>query len=105
MNNDIVAALHAVHKRYGTTHALDGVDLTLHRGEVYALLGPNGAGKTTAISVLLGLVRADAGAVQLFDSPPRDLAARRRVGEMLQRASLPEQLGVGELLAHHRSDY
>jgi ABC-2 type transport system ATP-binding protein len=105
MTHDIVAALHAVHKRYGAARALDGVDLNLHRGEVYALLGPNGAGKTTAISVLLGLVRPDQGAARLFDSTPQDLAARRRVGVMLQSASLPEQLSVGELLGLTRSYY
>jgi len=105
MNNEIVAALHAVRKRYGSVQALDGVDLNLRRGEVYALLGPNGAGKTTAISVLLGLVRPEEGAVKLFDSTPQDLAARRRVGVMLQSANLPEQLTVGELLALTRSYY
>ncbi len=48
-------------KRFGTTLALDGVDLDIQAGEFFALLGPNGAGKTTLISVVAGLVRADQG--------------------------------------------
>ncbi len=58
-------------KRFGATVALDGVDLILDEGEVRGLLGPNGAGKTTLLRILLGLVRADAGSVELFDRPVR----------------------------------
>ena len=43
-------------KRYGTVVAVDGVDLTVHAGDVYGFLGPNGAGKTTAMRILLGLI-------------------------------------------------
>jgi ABC-2 type transport system ATP-binding protein len=53
-------------KRYGDTLALDGLDLTVVRGEVYAYLGPNGAGKTTTIRLLLGLHRPSAGRAELF---------------------------------------
>ncbi len=53
-------------KRYGTTVALDALDLTVHPGEVYGYLGPNGAGKTTTIRLLLGLHRPSAGRAQLF---------------------------------------
>jgi ABC-2 type transport system ATP-binding protein len=53
-------------KRYGATVALDGLDLTVRRGEVYGYLGPNGAGKTTTIRLLLGLHRPSAGRAQLF---------------------------------------
>ena len=67
-------------------------------GGVTALLGPNGAGKTTAISLLLGLAAPDAGRVAIFDSPPHALAARRRIGVMLQTAALPDTLRVRELL-------
>lgn len=54
-------------KHFESTCALDAVDLTVAEGEVRGLLGPNGAGKTTLLRILLGLVRADAGSVQLFD--------------------------------------
>src|SRR3546814_6089 len=72
-----LARLHGVHKHYGAVHALRGVDLSLHGGELLALLGPNGAGKTTAIALLLGLLRADRGEVDLFGRDPQDIAARR----------------------------
>src|SRR5436853_525711 len=64
-----VAAARAsgVIKRFETTCALDGVDLTVEEGEVRGLLGPNGAGKTTLLRILFGLVRRDAGVVHLFD--------------------------------------
>ena len=52
-------------KQYGEHAALDGVDLVVHQGRVHGLLGPNGAGKTTLLRVLLGLVRPDAGTVEV----------------------------------------
>ncbi|SBV37878.1 putative ATP binding component of ABC transporter [uncultured Stenotrophomonas sp.] len=103
--SEVVASLHSVHKRYGAQHALTGVDLELHAGQVLALLGPNGAGKTTAIGLLLGLLRADAGQVRLFGRDPQQVAARRGIGVMLQDAALPPTLKVGELLRLAASYY
>jgi ABC-2 type transport system ATP-binding protein len=100
-----LASLHGVHKCYGKVPALDGLDLQVHAGELLALLGPNGAGKTTAIGLLLGLARADRGDVALFGLPPHQLAARRRIGVMLQSAGIPDTLRVGELLELTRSYY
>ncbi len=57
-------------KRFGTVRALDGLDLELRAGEVHGFLGPNGAGKSTTIRVLLGLLRADSGQVQLLGGDP-----------------------------------
>lgn len=57
-------------KKFGTTTALDGLDLTVHEGEVHGFLGPNGAGKSTTIRVLLGLLRSDGGTVQVFGRDP-----------------------------------
>ncbi len=57
-------------KAFGRTQALDGLDLTVHTGEVHGFLGPNGAGKTTTIRVLLGLMRADGGTVRLLGGDP-----------------------------------
>lgn len=103
--NPVVARLAAVVKRYGSLTALEGAGLQLRRGELLALLGPNGAGKTTAISLLLGLIRADAGTVELFGRDPQSLEARRHIGVMLQHAELPPTLRVGELLRLTASYY
>jgi ABC-2 type transport system ATP-binding protein len=101
----VVASLSGAVKRYGALTALDGLDLMLHRGELLALLGPNGAGKSTAISLLLGLTRADAGKVELFGRDPQDIEARRRIGVMLQSSFLPPTLTVAELLRLTSSYY
>ncbi len=61
-----IVELAGVTKTFGTTVALDRLDLTVHRGEVHGFLGPNGAGKSTAIRVLLGLLRADSGTARLL---------------------------------------
>jgi ABC-2 type transport system ATP-binding protein len=53
-------------KRYGSTRALEGLDLAVHEGEVYGYLGPNGSGKTTTIRLLLGLHRPSSGRAELF---------------------------------------
>jgi ABC-2 type transport system ATP-binding protein len=104
-NHEPIARLDGAIKRYGPLTALDGANLQLQRGELLALLGPNGAGKTTAIGLLLGLLRADAGTVQLFGQDPQQIEARRRIGVMLQNAELPATLRVGELLRLTASYY
>jgi ABC-2 type transport system ATP-binding protein len=100
-----IARLDGAVKTYGKLTALDGAQLQIHRGELLALLGPNGAGKTTAIGLLLGLIRADAGTVELFGQDPQRIQARRRIGVMLQSAALPATLRVGELLRLTASYY
>ena len=100
-----LARLRGVRHHYGKTLALDGLDLALPAGQVLALLGPNGAGKSTAISLLLGLQRADAGTAELFGLPPQSLEARRRAGVMLQSAAVPDTLKVGELIDLTRAYY
>jgi ABC-2 type transport system ATP-binding protein len=92
-------------KRYGSTVALDGLDISLGRGETVALLGPNGAGKSTAIGLVLGLLRPDSGEVRVLGGRPQ--AARRagRIAAMLQSGGLPAGARVGELLDFMRSLY
>ncbi len=57
-------------KTFGRTRALDGLDLEVTKGEVHGFLGPNGAGKTTAIRIMLGLLRADSGTVEVLGGDP-----------------------------------
>ncbi|WP_336203746.1 ABC transporter ATP-binding protein [Nonomuraea sp. LPB2021202275-12-8] len=85
-------------KTFGTTHALNGLDLTVGTGEVHGFLGPNGAGKTTTIRVLLGLLRADAGQVRLLGGDPwRDaVALHKRLAYVPGDVSLWPNLTGGE---------
>jgi ABC-2 type transport system ATP-binding protein len=102
-------ALHCqnVVKRYGDVVAVDGLSLTVNRGECFGLLGPNGAGKTTTIEILEGLLTADSGDVQVLDrrwaSDEREL--RQRLGIQLQETQLNEKLTVIETLRLFRSFY
>ena len=100
-----IATLANITKLYGPTKALDGLNLTLRRGEIVALLGPNGAGKTTAIKILLGLIAPTSGICRVFGSNPRDATTRTRVGAMLQVARILETLRVREHLDLFRSYY
>jgi ABC-2 type transport system ATP-binding protein len=105
----VLAELHDTTKRFGTgaatVEAVSGIDLTVYAGELVAVLGPNGAGKTTAISMLTGLRRPTSGTARLFGRDPRDVAARQRVGVMLQDSGVPATLRVRELLDAFRGYY
>ena len=65
----VALATQGLAKRYGPRVALDGLDLRVPTGVVYGFLGPNGAGKTTTMRILTGLVRPDAGRVELLGRP------------------------------------
>jgi len=96
MEHQCLAELTGVSKRFGKIVALDGLDLRIRSGELFALLGQNGAGKTTAISLLLGLQQPDDGAAFLFGRSPLDIEARREIGVMMQEAALVSELRVRE---------
>jgi len=100
-----VARLQGVGKKYGTTTALDGLNLSLHAGEVVALLGPNGAGKSTAVRLMLGLAGPTSGTVRLFGGDPREAASRTRVGAMLPVARVTDTIRVREHIDLFRSYY
>ena len=105
MSPQPLAQLTGAHKRFGSIAALDGLDLAVNRGEMLALLGPNGAGKTTAISLLLGLQRADSGSAVLFGEDPQVIDARRRIGVMMQEINFPAVMRPRELIAQTASYY
>jgi len=89
-----------LHKSYGSTHALDGLDLEVATGEVHGFLGPNGAGKSTTIRVLLGLLRGDEGDVSLLGGDPwRDAAKlHRRLAYVPGDVNLWPNLTGGEVI-------
>lgn len=86
---DPVIETHKLTKRYGPKTAVDGLDLTLEKGEVFGLLGPNGSGKTTTILMILGLTEPTSGKVRVLGVDParRPLQVKTRVGY------LPDQVG------------
>ena len=71
-------------KTFGQRTAVDAVDLTVRRGEVYGFLGPNGAGKTTTLRMLLGLVRPTSGGATVHGLPPGDPVAVARTGSLVE---------------------
>ncbi len=87
-----------ISKRFGVTPALDGVDLSVHEGEVHALVGENGAGKSTLMKVLSGAIQPDAGSITLDGRPfhPRGPLEARRAGVAMiyQELSLAPHLSV-----------
>ena len=95
-----VISVHGLVCRYGDFIAVNGIDLTVQRGELFALLGTNGAGKTTTLETLEGHRSADAGRVRVLGRDPhvhrRDLAAR--IGVMFQHSGLPGNLTPHEML-------
>ena len=91
---------HGVVKSFGSTRALDGLDLVVPRGEAHGFLGPNGAGKTVTMRIVLGLLRADAGHVELLDGDPwRDAVdLHRRIAYVPGEVQLWPQLSGGEVI-------
>jgi polyether ionophore transport system ATP-binding protein len=89
-----------LHKSFGKTIALDGLDLTVTAGEVHGFLGPNGAGKTTTIRVLLGLLRADGGTARLLGGDPWHdaVALHRRLAYVPGDVTLWPTLTGGEVI-------
>jgi ABC-2 type transport system ATP-binding protein len=85
-----------VRKRFGDVAALDGVDLSVPAGSIYALLGPNGAGKTTLIRAIVGLVKPDGGELRVFGERMPRRAVLSRIGYMTQAAALYLELSVEE---------
>ncbi len=91
-------------KRFGEVQALDGVSFSVERGQVFGFLGANGAGKTTTMRIVLGLMRADEGAVTWQDRPARSWP-RRTWGYMPEERGLYLRMPVIEQLVHIASLY
>ncbi|WP_213456106.1 ABC transporter ATP-binding protein [Rhizomonospora bruguierae] len=107
MDDEPAIVARNLRKSYGGVAAVDGVDLTVRRGEVFALLGPNGAGKTTTVEILEGYRRRDAGEVSVLGTDPAraDAAWRARIGIVLQSTGEFEDLTVREVVHHFAGFY
>ncbi len=91
--------LDTIRKRFGALEVLQDVSLAVRPGAVTALVGPNGSGKTTLIKIVLGLTRADHGALHVDGKLADDAGAyRRAIGYMPQAAHFPVNLRVGDVL-------
>ncbi|MDH3471221.1 MAG: ABC transporter ATP-binding protein [Acidimicrobiia bacterium] len=89
-----------LHKHYDANRAVNGVDLLVEQGEVFALLGPNGAGKTTAVEILEGHRSRTAGEVEVLGHDPETggRSFRERIGIVLQSSGIEKEFTVRELL-------
>ena len=107
MTNDTAVRVSGLRKRYGDACAVDGVELEIGRGEVFALLGPNGAGKTTTVEILEGFRRRDGGVAEVLGQDPgrAGRAWRARIGIVLQLASAGPELTVREMVRHFAGFY
>src|SRR5690606_26229817 len=96
-----------LHKRYGDRWAIQGITLTVERGEIFGLIGPNGAGKTTLVECIAGLRRPDSGQALVLGLDPQKerQALRSRVGIQRQDSQLPDQIKVWEALDLYSSFY
>jgi len=105
-----VISVSGLRKSYGSNSAVDGLDLEIERGEIFALLGPNGAGKTTTVEILEGFRDRDAGKVRIleFDPATKGNAGqqwRDRIGIVLQSTQDAGDLTVFESVSHFATYY
>jgi ABC-2 type transport system ATP-binding protein len=103
---DAAISIRGLAKRYGEFVAVDGLDLDIRRGEIFALLGPNGAGKTTTVEICEGYRQRDDGEVRVLGEDPADGARhwKAQLGIVLQSGAGDSQLTCREML-HAQASY
>jgi ABC-2 type transport system ATP-binding protein len=104
---ETVVSIRSLRKRYGDKEAVRGIDLEIHRGEIFAFLGPNGAGKTTTVEILEGFRRASDGDVEVLGQNPWHAPAswRAQIGIVLQESEAEPGLTVRECLSLYAGYY
>ena len=97
---EVVIRIEGLRKGYGEVVAVDGVNLTVNRGEVFGILGPNGAGKTTTLEMIEGLRKPDAGEIEIpgYDAVREYEHLKRIIGVKLQSTAFFDFLTVRETL-------
>ncbi|NDJ51925.1 MAG: ABC transporter ATP-binding protein [Chloroflexi bacterium] len=95
---DVVIETHNLRRRFGKTVAVDGLDLTVYRGEIFGLVGPDGAGKTTTLRLLAAIMNPDEGSATVagFDTRRQSERIKERIGYMAQSFSLYGDLSIIE---------
>jgi ABC-2 type transport system ATP-binding protein len=112
MKNDLVVIVENLSVMFGTFHAVDNINFSVRRGEIFGFLGANGAGKTTTIRVLCGLLHPTKGSVNVggieFANKDTEMAIKKKVGYMSQKFTLYDDLTIEENLSFiatlHRLD-
>jgi len=94
-------SLDSVSKRFGGFAAVEGISLTIAKGECFALLGPNGAGKTTIVRLLLDFIKPSSGTVRIDGIPAADPDSRKNVGYLAEDHRIPPYLSGLEYLKRH----
>ena len=104
---DSAVSVRGLRKTYGSTVAVDGLDLEIGRGEIFALLGPNGAGKTTTVEILEGYRSRTAGEVSVLGHDPGHPNGhwRSRIGIVMQSLNDAAELTVEEMVRHFARYY
>jgi ABC-2 type transport system ATP-binding protein len=107
LDGDAAISVRGLVKRYGESLAVDGLDLDIRRGEIFALLGPNGAGKTTTVEICEGYRDRDGGEVRVLGEDPATATRhwKARLGIVLQSGAGDSQLSCRELLRAQASYY
>src|SRR4051794_3655487 len=103
----VAVSVRGLRKAYGGRPAVDGLDLDIHRGEIFALLGPNGAGKTTTVEICEGFRQRDAGEVRVLGEDPASAGRhwKAQLGIVLQSGAGDSQLTVREMLKARAAYY
>src|SRR5215471_7715816 len=97
---DAIIHVRNLTKSYGSVRAVQGIDLDVRGGEIFAMLGPNGAGKSTTVEILEGLRPRDGGEVSVLGiDPTRDATQlKSRIGVVLQQSVFPNKIRVTEVI-------
>jgi ABC-2 type transport system ATP-binding protein len=92
---------HNLVKKYGAIAALDDINLSVNRGEIFGFLGPNGAGKSTFVKIILNLVHTTSGSARIFGEPVTNAQARKTIGFLPENIRLYPFLSINEFLHFH----